>query len=231
MQAPIEMNQVPPIHHTLENATITYDTIQHDLQKELVKDVFFSPAMVTNADTREMSPFGSFSSSFSASSGDNDSISSITTPPFSPYEQPPSEFLLQEQQQDVLFDFGLDLATTCATSNQTTTSSYKEIKMAAAAAAANVGKPSLSLSAFSNNFSGINHDLPTPPASCSNESEYNFQQKNKRRCSDSVLQDRKKKRQRQNLLGQITSTPPSSPHNKMQIDETLFETPCDDDEE
>jgi hypothetical protein len=227
------MNQVPPIHHTLENATITYDTIQHDLQKELVKDVFFSPAMITDADTREMSPFGSFSSSFSASSGDNDSISSITTPPFSPYEQPPSEFLLQEQQQDVLFDFGLDLATTCATSNQTTTSSYKEIKMAAAVAAANVGKPSLSLSlsTFSNNFSSINHDLPTPPASCSNESEYSFQQKNKRRCSDSVLQDRKKKKQRQNLLGQITSTPPSSPYNKMQIDETLFETPCDDDEE
>lgn len=224
-----QVQQPLPIHHTLENATITYDTTHHDLQKELVKDVFFSPAMTTSTNAREMSPFGYFSSAFSASSGDNDSISSVTTPPFSPYEQSPSEFLLQEQQQDVLFDFGLDLATTCATSNQTTTSSYKEIKMAAAAAAATHGKPSLSLSAFGRPFAGSNnHDLPTPPATCSSDSEYSFQQKNKRRCSDSVLQERKKKKQRQNLLSQITSTPPSSPCNQLQIDETLFETGCEE---
>ncbi|CAO3621232.1 unnamed protein product [Mucor fragilis] len=217
--APIEMNQVQPIHHTLENATITYDTIYHNLQKELVKDVFFSPAMNTDADVREMSPFGSFSSSLSASSGDNDSISSVATPPFSPYEQSPSEFLLEQQQQpDILFDFGLDLATTCATSNQTTTSSYQEIKMAAA------GKPSLSLSAFGRNFSN-NQNLPTPPATSSNDTDYNFQQqKNKRRCSDSELEERKKKKQRQTFLGQTTSAPHGSPCNeKVQKDETLFE--------
>lgn len=213
------MNQVQPIHHTLENATITYDTIYHNLQKELVKDVFFSPAMNTDADVREMSPFGSFSSSLSASSGDNDSISSVATPPFSPYEQSPSEFLLEQQQQpDILFDFGLDLATTCATSNQTTTSSYQEIKMAAA------GKPSLSLSAFGRNFSN-NQNLPTPPATSSNDTDYNFQQqKNKRRCSDSELEERKKKKQRQTFLGQTTSAPHGSPCNeKVQKDETLFE--------
>ncbi|KAI8639043.1 hypothetical protein BD408DRAFT_446289 [Parasitella parasitica] len=130
-QAHIDMNQVPPIHHTLENATITYDTIQHNLLKELVKDVFFSPAMTTDSDIREMSPSGSLSSSFSVSAGDNDSIFSAITPPFSPYEQSPSEFLLE---QDTLFEFGLDLATTCNISNQTTTSSYKEIKVASATA-------------------------------------------------------------------------------------------------
>ncbi|CAO3642775.1 unnamed protein product [Cunninghamella blakesleeana] len=41
---------IQPIHHTLENATITYDTNlvldQPHQQKELVKDVFFSPAMI-----------------------------------------------------------------------------------------------------------------------------------------------------------------------------------------
>ncbi|ORZ16491.1 hypothetical protein BCR42DRAFT_491522 [Absidia repens] len=36
---------IQPIHHTLENATITYDTLVVEQQKELVKDVFFSPAM------------------------------------------------------------------------------------------------------------------------------------------------------------------------------------------
>lgn len=37
----------PPIHHTLENATITYDTMVMEHSKDLVKDVFFSPAMTT----------------------------------------------------------------------------------------------------------------------------------------------------------------------------------------
>ncbi|KAI8330448.1 hypothetical protein BC941DRAFT_404680 [Chlamydoabsidia padenii] len=40
-QSPI---MIQPIHHTLENATITYDTLGEQ-QKQLVKDVFFSPAM------------------------------------------------------------------------------------------------------------------------------------------------------------------------------------------
>ncbi|CEP15208.1 hypothetical protein [Parasitella parasitica] len=183
----IEVNQVSPIHHTLENAIITYDSTQHNLQKELVKDVFFSPAMITDSDTREMSPSDSFSSSFSASTGDNDSIFSATTPPSSHYEQSPSEFLLE---QDTLFDFGLDLATTCATSNLTTTSSYKEIKVAAAAAV--------------DYFTDISSQ----------------QQQNRRRCSDSVLQERKKKKQRQTLLDQLGSTSSGSYDNvRVQTDE------------
>ncbi|KAG1463748.1 hypothetical protein G6F56_005219 [Rhizopus delemar] len=75
-----------PIHHTLENATITYDTrIEH--QKDLVKDVFFSPAM----NDREMSPTPSISST---QSDDECSLS-------------PSELLPLEEEN--LFDFGLEI--------------------------------------------------------------------------------------------------------------------------
>ncbi|KAI9261156.1 hypothetical protein BY458DRAFT_439668 [Sporodiniella umbellata] len=77
-----------PIHHTLENATIAYDTrIEH--QKDLVKDVFFSPAM----NDREMSPAPSISSGQS----DDDDESSVS----------PSELLPLEEED--LFNLGLEI--------------------------------------------------------------------------------------------------------------------------
>lgn len=45
---------IQPIHHTLENATITYDTLVEQ-QKQLVKDVFFSPAMASSVSSCEVS--------------------------------------------------------------------------------------------------------------------------------------------------------------------------------
>jgi hypothetical protein len=45
---------IQPIHHTLENATITYDTLV-DPRKQLVKDVFFSPAMASSVSSCETS--------------------------------------------------------------------------------------------------------------------------------------------------------------------------------
>lgn len=58
-QPPAPLPQ-PIIHHTLENATITFDTIEPDFQKELVKDVFFSPAAMISP-VREMSPLSTTS--------------------------------------------------------------------------------------------------------------------------------------------------------------------------
>ncbi|OBZ83076.1 hypothetical protein A0J61_08874 [Choanephora cucurbitarum] len=141
-----------PIHHTLENATISYDTVEH--RRELVKDVFFSPAMTTDHG-REMSP--SDLSTCTQSDSESDAGSST------PHSPPPSEFLLD----DNLFDFGLDLATNCTTSNQTTTTSYEEIKMARTS--------HYDSSAF--------------------DTQYTVG--NKRRCSDSILQNHIAKKQRQ----------------------------------
>ncbi|SAM02359.1 hypothetical protein [Absidia glauca] len=53
---------IQPIHHTLENATITYDTLIEQ-QKELVKDVFFSPAMSATTNSTLSSSISSTSSS------------------------------------------------------------------------------------------------------------------------------------------------------------------------
>jgi hypothetical protein len=193
-----------PIHHTLENATITYDTIEQDLQKDLVKDVFFSPAMITHQG-REMSP--SECSSSSTCDYESDMASTPPFTSFSPHESP-SELLLD----DHLFDFGLDLATASTTCNQTTTSSYEEVKMAAAASKKN--KPSFTLEGLKS--FDFNSDLPTPP-SAHGDSDYFLQ--TKRRCSDSVLQDRINKKQRTSrAFGS-----PVSPHNFS----TLFETAAD----
>ncbi|KAG1458489.1 hypothetical protein G6F56_006392 [Rhizopus delemar] len=74
---------VIPIHRTLENATITYDT-KVEYQKDLVKDVFFSPAV----NEREMSPTPSISTDDDDDQGLGDDL-----------------FTLEED----LFDFGLDL--------------------------------------------------------------------------------------------------------------------------
>lgn len=198
-----------PIHHTLENATITYDTIEHDLQKDLVKDVFFSPAMITDHG-REMSP--SECSSSSTCDYESDMASTPTFTSFSPHESP-SELLLD----DHLFDFGLDLATTSATCNQTTTSSYEEVKMAA-----KKKKPSFTLGGLKP--FDFNNDLPTPP-SVHSDSDYFLQ--TKRRCSDSVLQNRVNKKQRTSRV--FTATSPVSPHMFSTVNETLFETDYFDD--
>ncbi|KAI8979037.1 hypothetical protein BDB01DRAFT_898500 [Pilobolus umbonatus] len=172
---------IHPIHHTLENATITYDTVKYDLQRELVKDVFFSPAMVT-----ENEAMSDTESDGSSSPSSDDEISS----------PPPSELLMGS-----LFDFGLDLATT-DTSNNTTTSSYEEVIAAAKK------KPSFTLPDF-HPFDITSHSLPTPPADMFHSKQ------TKRRCSDSVLQDRMKKKQRQDVdttqlrRHLISLTPPS----------------------
>ncbi|KAI9020848.1 hypothetical protein CLU79DRAFT_201784 [Phycomyces nitens] len=66
-----------PIHHTLENATITYDTHEHH-QKDLVKDVFFSPAIDQDNSASDLclsqSPISFFCSS-SDSESDGASVS------------------------------------------------------------------------------------------------------------------------------------------------------------
>lgn len=151
-----------PIHHTLENATISYDTVEH--KRELVKDVFFSPAMTTDHG-REMSP----SDLSTCTQSDSESDAGSSTPPYE-HSPPPSEFLMDDNE--TLFDFGLDLATNCATSNQTTTSSYEEIKLA-----------------HSTNYDGL-----TPAFDESHSFQYAG---TKRRCSDSILQNHITKKQRQ----------------------------------
>ncbi|GAA5816265.1 hypothetical protein MFLAVUS_009791 [Mucor flavus] len=92
---------VPPIHQTLENASITFDISlaeqqEMELQKNLVKDVFFSPAMMD-------------SSQSSVSDDCHSLMSDTTTTSSCQYEQ--DEFLANTQDQ-VLFFYGLDLATT-----------------------------------------------------------------------------------------------------------------------
>lgn len=206
-----------PIHHTLENATITYDTVEQDFQKDLVKDVFFSPAMIHG---REMSPSTDSSASSTCAQSDNESDDvSVTPPQFST----PSDLLLLDGGAAHLFDFGLDLATTSSTSNQTTTSSYEEVMMMAA----NKKKPAFTLSLKEKfDFSNQADLLPTPPA------DYILPQ-NKRRCSDSVLQDRMKKKQRLNVNSAAhlrsfhNNTPPASPMLSTLKHETIFESSCD----
>lgn len=210
-----------PIHHTLENATITYDTaVPQDFQKDLVKDVFFSPAMIQG--DREMSPSNE-SSCGSSTSDENeesdDGISSHTTP-FSPHETPSDLLMLDENVH--LFDFGLDLATASSSNHQTTTSSYEEVMMMAS----QKKKPDFSLSLKkSATTSFFPFDLlPTPPADTIN---------NKRRSSDSVLQDRINKKQRQESVGHLrsfhqTTTPPASPRLLSTLkNETIFDSNCD----
>lgn len=101
----------PPIHHTLENATITYDTVTDQAtQKDLVKDVFFSPAMATDEDV-----LCSSAASSCGSQSDCESDESVSTPPrtsedddvtFSPPITPTD--LLQSEEDQLLF-FGIDL--------------------------------------------------------------------------------------------------------------------------
>jgi hypothetical protein len=205
-----------PIHHTLENATITYDTIEQDFQKDLVKDVFFSPAMIHG---REMSPSTDSSASSTCAQSDNESDDVSVTPT---QDSTPSDLLLLDGGAH-LFDFGLDLATASSTSNQTTTSSYEEVMMMAAIKK----KPAFTLS-LKNQFDFSNQKdlLPTPPT------DYHIPQ-NKRRCSDSVLQDRLKKKQRLNgnsaahLRSLHNNTPPASPMLSTLKNETIFESSCD----
>ncbi|KAI8380952.1 uncharacterized protein BYT42DRAFT_544920 [Radiomyces spectabilis] len=95
---PVSTNQPRPIHHTLENATITYDTFE-TRQKDLVKDVFFSPAFGSECDQDEVSS----SSSSDTASSPREHGSGLFSPQVSP-----SDVL---QEQDPLFYFGLDLDT------------------------------------------------------------------------------------------------------------------------
>ncbi|ORE22492.1 hypothetical protein BCV71DRAFT_171660 [Rhizopus microsporus] len=159
-----------PIHHTLENATITYDTTIEQ-QKDLVKDVFFSPAM----NDREMSP-GCSTSSTSSQSGDDDDDDEST-------RCSPSELFSLDEQEN-LFDFGLELDK----------------------------KPGFSLDLNqSRKFDGNPDLLPTPPAI-----DYAFS--NKRRWSDSVLEQNNKKQRLQDL-----STPPVSPALKLFDNSSYFD--------
>ena len=98
----------PPIHHTLENATITYDTVaEHTLQKDLVKDVFFSPAMAR--DSVESTSSGSSISSQSDSESDTSSRpdDDLQQDSFYSPHVTPSDLL---QDDDPLFFIGLDFA-------------------------------------------------------------------------------------------------------------------------
>jgi hypothetical protein len=204
-----------PIHHTLENATITYDTTDENLQKELVKDVFFSPAMVTSG--RKLSPAGSsYSSMIDSVCATSDSESDSCTVSTSP--ETPSDLLLDENQ-DCLFDFGLDLATTSSTS-LSKTSSYEEVIMAAG----HKKKPSFTISDFESAAFQLGQQsdfLPTPLTAGEQDYAPHHSIQNKRRCSDSVLQDRMKKKQRTNNTSRlrehrstISTTPPLSPPMK-----------------
>lgn len=89
----------PPIHHTLENATITYDTMVVEHSKDLVKDVFFSPAMTT---TEGRDSEGS--SICGQSDSDESDVASFS----------PSDLL---QDDDPLFFIGLDLNETTTAAN------------------------------------------------------------------------------------------------------------------
>lgn len=213
---------IVPIHHTLENSTITYDTVEQNFQKDLVKDVFFSPAMIHG---REMSPSSDSASSVSStcahSDNESDDLGIIATPP---YETPSSDLLLDSDVH--LFDFGLDLATN--NSNGTTTSSYEEVMMMAKNKN-NGNKPAFSLSLKNKKFDFTQRDLlPTPPAVEYNIAQFS-QQQNKRRCSDSVLQDRINKKQRQNMRSFSNNTPPTSPCGRLSTlqNDTIFESSYD----
>lgn len=87
----------PPIHHTLENATITYDTVtEHGVQRDLVKDVFFSPAMIQETAGEGSSTCGSSQSDSESEAGTDSSFSPLVTP---------SDLL---QNGDPLFFIGLE---------------------------------------------------------------------------------------------------------------------------
>ncbi|KAI7882049.1 hypothetical protein K492DRAFT_206397 [Lichtheimia hyalospora FSU 10163] len=98
----------PPIHHTLENATITYDTMVVEHSKDLVKDVFFSPAMTT---TEGRDSEGS--SICGQSDSDESDVASFS----------PSDLL---QDDDPLFFIGLDLNETTTTTNKSANAAEKQ---------------------------------------------------------------------------------------------------------
>ncbi|CAO3586554.1 unnamed protein product [Absidia cylindrospora] len=81
---------IQPIHHTLENATITYDTLVEQ-QKELVKDVFFSPAMSsTNKSSSTPSVTLSPSAARTTLATSSISVSPSSSPSSSIYASTPS---------------------------------------------------------------------------------------------------------------------------------------------
>lgn len=174
---------------------------------------------------REMSPSSDSASSVSStcahSDNESDDLGIIATPP---YETPSSDLLLDSDVH--LFDFGLDLATN--NSNGTTTSSYEEVMMMAKNKN-NGNKPAFSLSLKNKKFDFTQRDLlPTPPAVEYNIAQFS-QQQNKRRCSDSVLQDRINKKQRQNMRSFSNNTPPTSPCGRLSTlqNDTIFESSYD----
>lgn len=108
---------MPPIHQTLENASITFDISlaeqqEMELQKNLVKDVFFSPAMID--------------SSQSSVSDDCHSLMSDTTTSSYQYEE---EDFLPNTQDQVLFFYGLDLPTTTENDDDDDDNINEEVKI------------------------------------------------------------------------------------------------------
>ncbi|KAG0168000.1 hypothetical protein DFQ28_005378 [Apophysomyces sp. BC1034] len=200
----------PPIHHTLENATITYDTVveQTHVQRDLVKDVFFSPAMITSATTtRATSP-----SEASTCSQSDDSESETDSPKMTPSD------LLLEKGDHLLFFTGFDLPEPLE--------DEKTVKV----------KPALSLrfqdAEQPHCFLNTTDNLPTPPA----EADYlQLGHSLKRKPSSFLSSEICQKKQKQHWGQQ--STPPASPaedplfDNEGYFDDASAEESSDDDDD
>ncbi|KAF7722805.1 hypothetical protein EC973_002689 [Apophysomyces ossiformis] len=235
----------PPIHHTLEKATITYDTIveQNQLQKDLVKDVFFSPAMITstsstsmsmmkpttavtsNTSTRATSP----SSEASTCSQSDDSESEIDSPKMTPSD------LLLEKGEHMFFFSGFDLSDPLMEEEKTVTT----IK----------SKPNLSLcfqETDLNNSTCTTEDLPTPPAETEEQEHYASLEEGVIGARGSLKRKalsfpseacQKKHKPHWGQQQSSTTTPPASPaedplfDNESYFDDASAEESSDDDEE
>jgi ribosomal protein L37AE/L43A len=183
--------QQPPIHHTLQNATITYDSLVNSAQqqRDLVKDVFFSPALSSTFDATAAAAAAAAAAMQSESSqaSDSDSDTSIATPLdcLSP-RLSPADFLLGGDQEEALFGFEIEDALKDSSTTENVGLGITLISKK---------KPTFSLAndeAFVNNkkrtflhrLSAVG-DLPTPPAS-SDFSYDNFVDSPKRRKLDST---------------------------------------------
>ncbi|KAI7863474.1 hypothetical protein BDF14DRAFT_1885102 [Spinellus fusiger] len=98
-----------PIHHTLENATITYDTVEQ--QKDLVKDVFFSPAIDEDPSPNVSVSWVSPVSSCNSQSDSESDIASVSTPPSQSIDAfpAPTDLFMDTHDTETLLLFGPDL--------------------------------------------------------------------------------------------------------------------------